>query len=554
MPLPTLPQTVTSILQQIGWVVGSHTIPGPDPGWQTYNAKAYGVAWDGVTDDSAALNTLISLVSAVGGGEIQLPLGTGLIKSNVQNKAGVTISGHGLGTVIKTSGAITAINLTEGYDQVARDFVVQGDATALDGIQVSGGTRIGLERVQCLGFTNLAAGRGLLVQGSLNHGVYALHALHCNFSTNYIGVEFTTSDAPAQNNRANIDILDSCTIYNNVSDGVLVNYANQIECKSCDVENNGGFGYRVINAIGFTRNGGWTENNVLGGMGYDVSLSNRTWYCGRSIDPVLTLTPFATDGVTDGTTTITATGIASTDVGYTIVVAGAGASGLYYKGTIATAGSGTCTISGAAPPTNVTGANVWILNGANGAQAGRGVFHAYDTNFGVNEGGRVFANSLLLAVSMALGGANPSASKGSINTITGGGLIVSGTTIASWSTSTPHWSFNGKDLGNIGNLQIGSTNAFGGGVGVLGIRDATTVPTTNPASGTVIYSEAGALKARGSSGTVTTIAPADPHCPVCGRDTALEWENPEAKWKLAICVWCLTEKLGDIGVITKLQN
>lgn len=40
------------------------------------------------------------------------------------------------------------------------------------------------------------------------------------------------------------------------------------------------------------------------------------------------------------------------------------------------------------------------------------------------------------------------------------------------------------------------------------IGDATTVPTGNPASGGFLYVEAGALKYRGSSGTVTTVGPA----------------------------------------------
>ena len=59
------------------------------------------------------------------------------------------------------------------------------------------------------------------------------------------------------------------------------------------------------------------------------------------------------------------------------------------------------------------------------------------------------------------------------------------------------------------NTQLFSTTAsFGGGDGVLGIANATTVPTSNPTGGGVLYAEAGALKWRGSGGTVTTIAPA----------------------------------------------
>lgn len=53
-----------------------------------------------------------------------------------------------------------------------------------------------------------------------------------------------------------------------------------------------------------------------------------------------------------------------------------------------------------------------------------------------------------------------------------------------------------------------NTSSLGGGVGVVAIGNASTVPASNPTGGGVLYVEAGALKFRGSSGTVTTIAPA----------------------------------------------
>jgi hypothetical protein len=62
-------------------------------------------------------------------------------------------------------------------------------------------------------------------------------------------------------------------------------------------------------------------------------------------------------------------------------------------------------------------------------------------------------------------------------------------------------------LGSNRNVQFGSaTTSFGGGSVVIGIANATTVPTSNPTGGGVLYVEAGALKFRGSSGTITTIA------------------------------------------------
>lgn len=58
-----------------------------------------------------------------------------------------------------------------------------------------------------------------------------------------------------------------------------------------------------------------------------------------------------------------------------------------------------------------------------------------------------------------------------------------------------------------GNVGIRGLSA-GAGAGVVYIANATTVPTTNPSGGGCLYVEAGALKYRGSSGTVTTLGAA----------------------------------------------
>jgi len=59
------------------------------------------------------------------------------------------------------------------------------------------------------------------------------------------------------------------------------------------------------------------------------------------------------------------------------------------------------------------------------------------------------------------------------------------------------------------NVQFASaTPSVGGGAGVLGIANATTVPSSNPTGGGILYVESGALKYRGSSGTITTLGAA----------------------------------------------
>lgn len=63
--------------------------------------------------------------------------------------------------------------------------------------------------------------------------------------------------------------------------------------------------------------------------------------------------------------------------------------------------------------------------------------------------------------------------------------------------------------GKRGNISLhSSAGSFGTGELVTFIANAVTNPSTNPTGGGILYADAGALKWRGSSGTVTTIAPA----------------------------------------------
>jgi len=61
--------------------------------------------------------------------------------------------------------------------------------------------------------------------------------------------------------------------------------------------------------------------------------------------------------------------------------------------------------------------------------------------------------------------------------------------------------------GNIG-FRATRNRDFGGGQGVIAIANASVVPLENPDGGGILYIEDGALKYRGSNGTVTVIAPA----------------------------------------------
>lgn len=74
---------------------------------------------------------------------------------------------------------------------------------------------------------------------------------------------------------------------------------------------------------------------------------------------------------------------------------------------------------------------------------------------------------------------------------------------------------------------------------VVYIADAAVAPTADGYAGGIMYSEGGAGKWRGSSGTTSTFGPAEPHCPDCGRDFALEWTNNKYG-ALTLCMWCFS--------------
>lgn len=57
-----------------------------------------------------------------------------------------------------------------------------------------------------------------------------------------------------------------------------------------------------------------------------------------------------------------------------------------------------------------------------------------------------------------------------------------------------------------GNIGFRTASQFGSGQGVIAIANASVAPSTNPANGGILYVESGALKYRGSNGTVTTLA------------------------------------------------
>lgn len=65
-----------------------------------------------------------------------------------------------------------------------------------------------------------------------------------------------------------------------------------------------------------------------------------------------------------------------------------------------------------------------------------------------------------------------------------------------------------NEIVTTGGVQIGAATSFGGGIGVLGISDATTAPTSNPAAAAVLWSDAtNGFEGRSKAGNVVTLVP-----------------------------------------------
>lgn len=108
-----------------------------------------------------------------------------------------------------------------------------------------------------------------------------------------------------------------------------------------------------------------------------------------------------------------------------------------------------------------------------------------------------------------------------LNTTTIGVNIQGGTKRIIYDTNEFHALYAGNPIGGTWGLQLsvhsrgvtvgnplGLPGSDHDGRGVLEIKNAVGVPTLNPLNGGILYVEGGALKYRGSSGTVTTIATA----------------------------------------------
>ena len=144
-----------------------------------FDVRYYGAKWDGVTDDATAIQTAINDASAVGGGTVLLPPGTGAFGTELQVPAFVRLIGSGLWiTQLKAlSSTMSGVNISGKYAQAADFFLNAPVGSTGTGIGVSGAQGVSLRNIQVSEFIT-----GLSQATSPN--IEAFNILTTNSSTN----------------------------------------------------------------------------------------------------------------------------------------------------------------------------------------------------------------------------------------------------------------------------------------------------------------------------------------------------------------------------------
>jgi hypothetical protein len=442
-----------------------------------FNVKGYGAKGDGTTDDTAAIQTAVNaaLATATSGATVYFPYGTYKISAAIALGSNLRVVGDGMNNttiqqVTTTEHGLALIGDGPRYLSI-QDLRVLGPTTGSgDGIHIETTTATAtascdIARVIITNFGNDSVNTDTLITSNFtdvrsnNAGRHAFTF----FSGTSIVMNNCYASSPAQigywfqqtsYSSLNGCAADSCGL------AYYLQTANDIVLSGCGCEvttaKNGqdGTGFKVDGGTGNIIIGG--RNSVNNAIGY--------WVTGSSNRCLLIAPRESSPGVG-------ATAAIQVDAGSTASV--------FSRIT-------TTAVSFAANTTNQYADNNIYASGASGSSVvnvDRTNNTAQTSTFALDTAG-----TQRWGVQMRADSTNDL----HVRDVANGLDLILGETRATQL-----------------NMQLlGATKSFGGGVGVIGITSATTVPTTNPTGGGILYVDAGALKYRGSSGTVTTLGPA----------------------------------------------
>lgn len=433
---------------------------------QVFNVKLrYGAVGNDTADDTTAINNAIAAASAAGGGVVYFPAGTYKITGALTALTGIIYQGDGMNSSIihQTSTSSDGISGTDKRYIVIRDLQLKGP---------SSGTGRGIALLFSASPAANLNFQNVIVQNWGGDGVH----LETPITSTITNVRSQSNGGNGffQNSGTSV-VYNGCYANGNTAAGFEVDAVNYQSYNSCGSDSNA-IGYQINGSSAVVFNGCGSEVcgvgfKVLGGAAnisflvckVQTETSIGFWVGGNStFNFLLGCREASPNG---------ATAAIQVDAGSQATVIN---------------------------PQNTT-ANSFAAGTANLFQS---------TNLEVHSSGNTVGRLSRGATS---------------NT---GRLTLQTANSDRWtmqlnSDSTDNWyltdlvhtlhaivAVNQATAPNLGLLTGAGTGSYGSGVGVIFIANASTVPSANPTGGGILYVDTGALKYRGTSGTVTTIAPA----------------------------------------------
>jgi hypothetical protein len=491
--------------------------------WLNVKSASYGALGDGVQDDTAAI--LAAYEDAKYGDVVYLPPGVYKISQPIDlYKRGVTLRGShsnlmlGPGMVADewacylqaaptfTAGAMITIIGEDDGDHPAINGEQRIENLMLDGSKVPTG---GLDGIYARGNVQNVVLRDVCIRQMPNNGIVtASVGTTWPYSWRLHSVMVDNCHVNGMVFEGNTDLtLEDCQVIGCWSTGFkLTNCANTIVTHS-RAEWNGNYGFHLT--------GGWGNWPGSGSMTLTGCSTDRNGWDGVRLDA-------------SGNGPFLIQGLMTRRDGRNGGPGGGGYAGLRLSNTAPVVVNGvTCYVGtddgGTANTSPAYGVRV---TDAKDVQMDSAYLHGFTaglfqdgTNTRINFGTNIttVAGNNFSEDRTVVGGAvsKTGATTGVAATLTGNGTADPVTIIGGPSTSdrfvvrADGSTYSNSYKNTFYNLGIGpGSTPFGGGRYVLGMQNVTVAPTGTPGTGGILYVEGGALKFRGSSGTVTTIAPA----------------------------------------------
>lgn len=468
-------------------------------GWINVMAPPYGAKGDGVTDDTAAIQAAIA--ASAPGGTVYFPAGTYVISSALTVSGSTRLTGDGVGAaaIQQTSATANGIVGSNISALVISDLLLYGP---------SSGTGVGVSlTLTGSSPTSYVSLRNVRVRHFGSDGINIADPIVCRFD-NVVsdmngGHGFNLGSSTGGSGGTSLS-LTACYALGNAQAGYYLNRLQYTNLAGCAADSNG-TGYYLNQCVEVALTGCGTESNqvntapyvgdgfVVNG-GYGITLASCFVYANPAISY----------WVTGGATKVLLLG-----VGDNGPVTGATNSIKVDSGSSATVISPTAT-----SPVSYSSTTQLLNDGAGGVTA-YGTVLAKTSNtvaFGALQSGTATHNNWIITSTGVYQVGSGAATVDAQIARTGAGQF----------TVTNINAAHGAAWLVDGNILVGGTSPLGdNGVGVLALANATTIPSTNPTGGLVLYSDAtGTLKYRNPNGVVSVLTGTSPGP---GRQNLLGW-------------------------------